>query len=65
MQLTLRPRGWKQYVPPKRLYISSRLHGVKSQRLVLFKVTCISEFLSFSFCESRECQYSVLENVSA
>jgi hypothetical protein len=34
--LTFRPRRWEQYVRPKRLWTSTRLHGIISQKIVFF-----------------------------
>jgi hypothetical protein len=37
-RLILRPWRWRRYVPPKRRLTFSGLHGVISQKIVLFKV---------------------------
>jgi hypothetical protein len=36
--LIFRPWRWRRYVPPKRPLTLNRLHGVISQKMVLFKI---------------------------
>jgi hypothetical protein len=37
----LRPWGWRRYVPPKRRWTLNGLHGVISQKMVLFVTTAM------------------------
>jgi hypothetical protein len=40
-QLISRPWRWRRYVPPKRRLTLNRLHGVISQKMVLFILTAV------------------------
>jgi hypothetical protein len=52
LKLFLRPRRWWRYVPPKRRLHLNRLHGVISQKMILFIIpTCFpSKYLSETDC---------------
>jgi hypothetical protein len=40
LQLFIRPWRWRRYVPPKRRLQLNRLHGVTSQKMILFLDLC-------------------------
>jgi hypothetical protein len=40
-RLILRPWRWSQYVPPKRRLTFNELHGVTSQKILLFTKTAV------------------------
>jgi hypothetical protein len=42
--LTLRPWSWRQYIPPKCCW-TTRLHNIKSQKMVLFRIILYFSFL--------------------
>jgi hypothetical protein len=41
LELFLRPWRWRRYVPPKRRLQLNRLHGVTSQKMLLFITTAV------------------------
>jgi hypothetical protein len=41
MNIFLRPWRWRRYVPPKRRFTLNRLHGVTSQKMMLFITTAV------------------------
>jgi hypothetical protein len=43
LKLFLLPCRWRRYVPPKRRLQLNRLHGVTSQKMILFKCTRITQ----------------------
>jgi hypothetical protein len=51
-RLILRPWRWRRYVPPKRRLTFNGLHGVISQKMVLFDSTLRldSKILNFKIC---------------
>jgi hypothetical protein len=38
---TLQPWRWRQYVPPKHQWTPIRIHGVTSQKIIVFLVTTV------------------------
>jgi hypothetical protein len=61
-RLILRPWRWERYVPPKRLLTFNGLHGVISQKIVLFITTAVrTSNPTFSmFCCLESCMITTL-----
>jgi hypothetical protein len=72
LKLFLRPWRWRRYVPPKRLLTINRLHGVISQKTVLFflwfrflpfltAIVFENVFILFLFNYLKNCRTYVLD----
>jgi hypothetical protein len=51
--LIIRPWWWSQYLLPKHLHISTRLHGAISQNIILFRVTAVRNLILKWVCYSQ------------
>jgi hypothetical protein len=56
----LRPWRWRRYVPPKRLLQLNRLHGVTSQKMILFITTAVKTSNLTQFSNGLLCALGII-----
>jgi hypothetical protein len=63
LELFLRPWRWRRYVPPKRRLQLNRIHGVTSQKMILFITTAMkTSNPTFSFLSVTFRPYTIWRN---
>ena len=60
--LLLTPR-WKQWAPPQCGYLTTKLQGISSQKIIML-IFCGMKFLDYVFCDSGNGSYALRDEIA-